>query len=210
MVTLTGNWVNPANFTLSPLDAALHLGRLPRFGGTTKGWWTGLQHALLVARLCRKHKGTKGTAASELIGLWHDAHEIVTGDWVRPWKTDAVKEVQKQIDVCIAASVGLPEFDLVDQVLVKTMDDLACNIEAHIMAPVVVTRHPDSFGKREDAERYLRDGLFDGLWTGDLLFDVRSTWSPEGELVRLFVKEHERLMTACGATIRPPKTITID
>jgi hypothetical protein len=205
MVTLTGAWLNPRSFTISAEDAARHLGRIVRFGGTVKGWWTVLQHGLLVARLARKRTNNPRI---ELCGQHHDNAEILTGDVVRPWKGHETKALQDAIDTMIGASMGLPEFTAGERAIIKECDDLACNVEAHIMAPPVVERHPTAFGPREDAERHLRDGLFDGLWTGDLSFDMRSTWEADGALVKLFVAEHERLMRACGQEIRQPRTVS--
>lgn len=204
MVTLTGNWLNPRSFTFSAEDAARHLGRLPRFGGTIDRWWTGLQHALLVSRLC-----TSRGPRVQLLGLHHDDAEVVTGDWCRPWKTPEVKRLQGTLDTAIAASIGLPEFTEMEHFEVKVCDDVACDIEAHLRATIVVERHPDSFGKRESAERLLAEGLFDGLGTGDLHEDFSATWNRAGHLVEMFLERHRTLMLECGMELRAAKAVSL-
>jgi hypothetical protein len=206
MVTLSGNRLNPRSFTLSTLDVAQHLGRIVRFGGSVKGWWTVLQHSLLVARLMHKYLDDPRL---EICGLHHDDAEVLTGDVVRPWKSPETAALQAMLDTVIGASLGLPDFTEDDRVVVKEYDDLACKVEAHVMAPIVVTRHPTSFGPLENAEKHFKEGLFDGLWAGDLAADMHSTWNADGALIRMFVAEHERLMKACGMEIRPPRAITL-
>jgi len=211
MVTLSGAWLNPRSFTMSAEDGGRHLGRILRFGGTLGTaddvWWTVLQHSLLVARLARW--ASKGPRV-ELGCLWHDRAEVITGDWVRPWKLPEVKRAQDMLDTISGASLGLPTFTTEEKAQIKALDDEACVIEAHIMAPLVARRHPDTFGTATHADQRRRDGLFDGLWTGHFMTDVYSTWRADGALVQLFVSEHERLMHACGLEIRAPLPISMD
>lgn len=134
-------------------DIALCLGRVPRFGGNTRQWWTVLQHTIVCIRLA----GTDVNSAYRLFTLLHDAHEAVTGDIPAFWKTPDMKRLQDEIDVRIRAGLGIraPYADEIG--FVKEIDLRALRAEAWVVGPPSITRYIGR-GERSD-ERIVREVL---------------------------------------------------
>jgi len=84
-----------------PRYVAECLQRLHRFGGQFAGCNV-LIHSLEVACMCRHELPHVQTWA-----LLHDAHEIITGEIVRPAKTASVQRLQDEIDWHIQSALGL-------------------------------------------------------------------------------------------------------
>jgi len=84
-----------------PRYVAECLQRLHRFGGQFRGCNV-LIHSLEVAWMCRHELPHVQTWA-----LLHDAHEIITGEIVRPAKTASVQRLQDEIDWHIQSALGL-------------------------------------------------------------------------------------------------------
>jgi hypothetical protein len=204
MVSLSGKWLHPTeSFDVSIRDIARHLGRVVRFGGCVDGWWTVLQHSLLVSDLVvvdpvpgRQEFQPWVRDRLALLGLFHDAHEFITGDVPRPWKLDAVSVQQTQIDALIAKSIGLPAFTKEEHELVKIADDLALNVEAHLIATRVVKRFPNKFGTIGDIEPH-RDA-FRRYYMDSLSGDLAATWHGSGLYVDMFVDRATELLGAIG------------
>lgn len=84
-------------------DVAVHLGRIPRFAGATKGWWTVLHHSICAERIVRAYLmehdlPSHDTARCRLEALYHDAHESLTGDVPAPFKGEEMKSFQTRFD----------------------------------------------------------------------------------------------------------------
>ena len=86
-------------------DIGLSLGRVPRFGGHTTAWWPVLLHSIVVHEMMHQIHPTR---EFELLALLHDAHESVTGDVPTPWKTDDIRQHQRDLDLRIRSAFGLP------------------------------------------------------------------------------------------------------
>ena len=123
----------------SPLDIAVSLSRMPRFGGHTRRWWSVLDHLLF----CDTLVSTVGIAKSvRLAVLLHDAHECVTADVPTDAKGPGLRILQKELDVALmnryfpggyTAYYGHLE-------TVKRIDMLALKAEAAVVGPPVSDR----------------------------------------------------------------------
>lgn len=107
MLTQSGILVMPGGTTSPSLqDIAIGLGRMPRFAGQTRGWWSVLHHSFVVELIVRN--GLEGFGrpplwnAVRLSALLHDAHEAVTGDVPTTWKTADLRHHQRDLDIRIA------------------------------------------------------------------------------------------------------------
>jgi hypothetical protein len=105
-----------------PRYVAECLQRLHRFGGQYDGCNV-LIHSLEVAWMCRHESSHVQTWA-----LLHDAHEIITGEIVRPAKTASVEKLQDEIDLHIQSALGL-KITAANEITVTTFDHLVGNAE---------------------------------------------------------------------------------
>jgi len=105
-----------------PRYVAECLQRLHRFGGQYAGCNV-LIHSLEVAWMCRHESSHVQTWA-----LLHDAHEIITGEIVRPAKTASVEKLQDEIDLHIQQSLGL-KVTAENKITVTTFDHVVGNAE---------------------------------------------------------------------------------
>ena len=99
-----------------PQRVAFALWRINRFGGQVDGCEV-LGHSL---RVCRELPSTAGYAA-RIWALLHDAHEVITGDLVRPFKSVRLTRAQAEIDAAIQARF-CPSITLEDIELVRAAD----------------------------------------------------------------------------------------
>ncbi len=112
--------------TPTPLDIAVHSGRICRYGGAI--WYPLLPHLVLVGLLAYRRSGL---IANLLWGFLHDAHEAITSDVPRPFKCDCMRKEQSAIDLRLLAEWFSPEFQLsIDFDLIKQCDTDALHIEA--------------------------------------------------------------------------------
>ena len=125
---------DPAKIDLDVIAAGL---RQSRFNAQTIRLITIAEHSMRVCRivieLTREWMSPEIRDAM-IWALIHDAHEALVpwGDCLRPGKTDAMREVESAVDVCVCtAIVGWP-CSPPDAVLaiVKTADDIALYFEA--------------------------------------------------------------------------------
>jgi hypothetical protein len=94
-------------------DIAVHLSRLPRYLGATRGAYSVAQHSCLVAEIVRCT--WPGEAGLALLGLMRDAHEAYIGDIVTPvgWALGiegdgGLAALKARMDLAIGAALGLP------------------------------------------------------------------------------------------------------
>jgi len=135
MITYTGIRVAPDNDLVpSPRDIAVQMARITRYGGAV--WCPLLAHSVLVAGLVLKAIHHVRLRASDLPtwawGLLHDAHEVVTGEVVRPWKPDGLRARQAELDRRIRDAFHLDESSI-DLAMVKAMDERALIAEAVVL-----------------------------------------------------------------------------
>src|SRR5258708_3588012 len=97
MMTISGVIVEPDFDLAAPTmyDIGYSLSRMERFGGHTRTSYTVLQHLFAAAELARL---LEYSTRIQLLALLHDAHESVTGDIPRHWKTKDMSAQQDLID----------------------------------------------------------------------------------------------------------------
>lgn len=146
MITLSGTRVEPLSrfdgrYTGAPTltDIALCLGRIPRFGGATRRWWSVLHHSLVCHRIAALL--SEATPYFLLYALLHDAHEAVTGDIPAFWKTPDMSRLQDELDERIGKQLGFRKPTDVERRLVKSLDTVALRAEAWVVGPPVATRY---------------------------------------------------------------------
>lgn len=134
MITYSGIQVEAIGMkcqgTPTPLDIAVHAGRICRFGGAI--WMPLLPHLVLVGLLAYKRSSS---VANLLWGFLHDAHETITCDVPKPFKCDCMRQEQAAIDKRL---FDLYHGDLNSEVhhsmidfdLIKECDLIACDLEA--------------------------------------------------------------------------------
>ncbi|MBK8810670.1 MAG: hypothetical protein IPN69_08050 [Acidobacteria bacterium] len=137
MITYSGIQVEAIGMkcqgTPTPLDIAVHAGRICRFGGAI--WMPLLPHLVLVGLLAYKRSSS---VANLLWGFLHDAHETITCDVPKPFKCDCMRQEQAAIDKRL---FDLYHGDLNSEVhhsmidfdLIKECDLIACDLEAVIL-----------------------------------------------------------------------------
>lgn len=159
MITYSGVRVEPlslfgGNYGGAPAitDIALCLGRVPRFGGNTRRWWTVLQHSIVCERM-----GVEAPPSARLYVLLHDAHEAVTGDIPAFWKSPDMKVLQDEIDFRLRASLGIRTPHPYEVEFVKQLDLRALRAEAWVVGPPSITRYIGR-GERRD-ERLVQEVL---------------------------------------------------
>lgn len=103
MLTRSGLLIVPGGTTAPALhDLALGMGRMPRFAGQGRGWWTVLHHSFVCERLM-----PQAVPRLRLLALLHDAHEAITGDVPTPWKPPELRRWQDELDARIFPRYGL-------------------------------------------------------------------------------------------------------
>ena len=83
---------------VEPYNVALAMFRINRFGGQVDGCEV-LGHSLRVYEALP----SVSSYAARMWALLHDAHEIITGDLVRPYKSVRLSRGQSEIDAAIQA-----------------------------------------------------------------------------------------------------------
>ena len=127
MITHSGVWVDADTGVPPLLDIAVQLGRITRWVGSTKNYYSVLHHSFVCYRIGQT---LSDDPKAHLACLLHDAHECMTGDVPAPVKPTVLIEVQGKIDSRIAASLGMPGLFIGHAKIVKTADVRALNIEA--------------------------------------------------------------------------------
>lgn len=150
---------DPSAITLDVLEHGL---RQLRFNGQTARPITIAEHSMRVRRIVAevmKGESKWRRRDAELWALLHDGHEALVpwGDCLRPGKTDAMREVEKNVDEAIVAAVrswGIGDFAVStevgvkpepwpfetwptenDRLAVKAADDIALYLEAMLWQP---------------------------------------------------------------------------
>lgn len=131
MITNSGIRVAPDTATVpSPMDVAVAMARVTRYGGAI--WYPLLAHSVLVAELTWRALAPKGPDFDFETFSWsllHDAHEVVTGEIPRPWKTKDMKDHQHALDARLHVAYNVNPV-AVDYALVKRCDERALLVEA--------------------------------------------------------------------------------
>jgi hypothetical protein len=117
-------------------DIALGLSRMPRFAGQGRIFYSVLDHSLFAAALVQEEAPVAW--AAQLAVLLHDGHEALTQDCPTPFKTLALREMQKAMDRKISSLVCLNKCDCLftdHDALVKMYDLRALRAEALVIGP---------------------------------------------------------------------------
>lgn len=95
ITTYSGRKVSLASGVPSLIDIAVHLSKIVRFTGATRGWWTVLDHSLLMQELAALEYHRPQV---QLALLLHDAHEAIFEDTPSPFKPKELHDWQMQFD----------------------------------------------------------------------------------------------------------------
>lgn len=98
ITTYSGRKVSLTSGVPSLEDIAVHLSKITRFAGATRGWWTVLDHSLLMQELAAQDHHKPDV---QLAMLLHDAHEAVFEDTPSPFKPKKLSKWQHELDVRI-------------------------------------------------------------------------------------------------------------
>lgn len=150
--TYTGRMIDVCNVRVEDIalaDIALPLGRLCRFNGHTREFYSVAQHSVLVAWLAHEWSIKAGKSKAEALeaarwGLLHDAHEAYLGDIVAPLKPLAGKlgeswSIVNFIDKAIRCKFGVHDgnnaffSDSTSDQLVRNADALALLLERSLL-----------------------------------------------------------------------------
>ena len=135
MLTYTGiNMLPGGDEAPAPEDLAVQMGRICQFGGTA--WFTLLAHSFFVGELVWDSLYQKTRAPLDTVtwawALLHDAHEVVTSDIPRGWKSPSMKTAQEELDrrimkrYCISA-------ELVNREMVRQIDRRAIIVQGRLL-----------------------------------------------------------------------------
>lgn len=117
-------------------DIAVSLGRIVRFAGATKKWWTVLHHSVLCETLLMDHPRYMDLSLEErllarLYILLHDGHECIISDIPTTWKSGEMKVLQVTLDKRIRKELEIPEIVPAHiQELIAEIDEQALYSEA--------------------------------------------------------------------------------
>lgn len=126
------------------LDIAIQTGRICRFGGATRRWWTVLHHQLAAGLFVQFHLKEDDPDFSEiqLAAYLHDAHEAITSDVPRDWKPTELSDWQEELDIRIYHSLQIPLPKKEIKLAVKAIDNALLVAEANQIAVPGVSNHP--------------------------------------------------------------------
>lgn len=197
MITYTGTRIEPENrfdgkYSDAPpniLDIGVALGRMPRWAGATRVWWSVLHHSLLVSEIIARRKGSERL---QLLGLLHDAHEAITGDVPAFWKPIALKTNQMRLDRLIRDGFDIDDPTEAEDELVKEADEIALRLEAEALGPVGILAHLEPYQGDDFID--LRYGLEDLRTYAPAPND--SADGPQSPLVLLFLKRFAAIIRA--------------
>jgi len=136
MMTLSGRYLTLEDGTPTLDDIAVGLSRLPRFVGQTTRPYTVAHHSLVVSDMTILGRG-KAEWFGELSmhALFHDAHEMMTGDIPTTFKTLDMRRLQQELDARLYNAFGLPKPRAIHRELVKQYDRQALLAEAYVLTP---------------------------------------------------------------------------
>jgi hypothetical protein len=115
-------------------DIALGLSQIVRFGGQTLFEWTVAHHSLVVMRIAERYYGPE-MPLLPLHLLLHDAHECLTSDIPRDFKTAEMSKLQEELDWRIYAELGVLWPTYLERTWVKYIDNVALLAEAQVVTP---------------------------------------------------------------------------
>jgi hypothetical protein len=184
ILTFSGRFVpsDEAGDIPSITDIGRSLARMPRFAGYCRRPWSVADHSLFCAEL------TSFRPEAALAYLLHDAHEAVTGDIPRPFKSKEMARIQRELDKEIAEEYhpgGRYSFDFEDYI-VADADRRALLAEALIVGPPALKDPSDVesyFGEKPRPE--------DVTLLTDMLRECRLGLAPEAMQERFVIRYYQ-------------------
>jgi len=161
MFSYSGVQIAPGEGVPSLSDVAVHLGRICRFAGACREFWSVLLHSLAVWEYMQNpHFPFKVDSRLQLLALLHDASEAVMGDITKPFKSDDMKKVERDIEHRIYESLGIVAPASHESTIVKFADTQVLYGEARTIGPVGLETHYNSGGTRTEVEQ---DPIAEGI-----------------------------------------------
>jgi len=114
------------------------LGKLCRYGGRMRQFYSVLAHSMVVGRLVRRQ-----APDIEIYGLLHDAAEMFMGDIPTPFKTPANRDMEEAVLRRLLGVLGLSYPSPAALEIVKAADQRAFQSEWHLLRPFEFERLPD-------------------------------------------------------------------
>lgn len=193
MICMDGTSIDATSpIRLGPVTLAMHLGRLPRWQGNLRTWWSVLQHSLLVEAMAE----ADGHGARVRLGsLGHDKHEFITGDWPRPWLPDVVRMIQGVIDARMDEGHGLAPLRPEEEAIIRRLDEEALVTEAvFVVHPPELTADilKDRPWGIETARQ--REPLLRQFYREDPVAGFLACWEERGAFVQMFALKMEALL----------------
>lgn len=99
--TSKGHWAGPDNGAPTIEETAISLGKLCRYAGHCKGFYSVLIHSFVVDDLTKDSK-------AKIYSLTHDAGESVINDIPTPFKVSAMRELEARIYARILRDWDIP------------------------------------------------------------------------------------------------------
>jgi hypothetical protein len=149
MYTVSGRYVTRNNFVAPSLkDIAIHTGRIVRFGGGCRTWWTVLHHHLACGLFATYYNYNDNRV--RLYAYLHDAHEAITSDVPRDWKPAEMSHFQAELDMRIYTALAIPYPSSVILDTVKEIDNVLLLAEAQLVGPKGIMQHPTLIASRKE------------------------------------------------------------
>lgn len=178
----------------SPEDLAVQMGRLCQYGGAI--WHTLLAHSVFVGELAWRafaEAPRPARLANWAWGILHDAHEVVTGDVPRGWKTDDMRARQRDLDRRIMRRYVANE-SLLDLDAIKRLDEQATRIQCvglGLRGYRELKMEQDGRDPNEDIPT--EDWLLLSVVLAGGFSDPGACVRPESEVIRLMVRVFEHV-----------------
>lgn len=190
MISLADKFVHPTKgFDIDAFTLGCHLGRVVRFGGACNTYYTVLQHSLFVGDMAGtlvqtdpKYRQLDPFRAC-VLGMLHDAHEFLSGDWPTDWKTAGVTARQSEIDALIYKSLKVAPPRGLEVDLVKQCDSEALAVEGNYMSPFCLVANPPL--NRPDLIEKWKD-VFKHVACPDPELAFKRNWFADGYYVKRF------------------------
>jgi hypothetical protein len=197
--TYTGRLVTPGNFAVpSPLDMALQRGRMPRFNGATRHWWSVLHHIRCMVGLAQlRAPGTAVKVVSDdyfhdqalAAILLHDAEESMSYDIMTTWKCGEQRSLERKLEAKIyEAYVGPGVLEAYED-HIKHLDRVSLFAEMIVVGPPLVIEHSGIFNimqaPTDEEQEVVRRVL-------ELFPGASSSTEEDSPLVEWFLREFRR------------------
>lgn len=177
IATRSGTWAG-VNAAPSVEDAAAAMGRITRFAGHGKVFWSVLVHSMIVADLV-------DTPKAKLYALIHDVTESMISDIPKPFKIPEMEELEARLYSRVLRDWGIPYPEKHVLVQVHQADFDAFLGEAHTIAPPGIRKLADYRRRCKRAEKLVRQYL--------KKFPPSDTINGSGRAVKEFVKRYVEL-----------------